>query len=240
MLSRKLLTASRRPNGAPATIYGVHATRGFALLQSQVSSAEMSIGPVYPDRVIWVVVPTMGAGGTGDSTTTSVTIAGQAATLQRRQSTSAALEGVAHIDPFGVSYWYLVDDGALGTTALIETFHAVTAQVHHGLVTFTTTKGALEEVGFYADIKSKALATPGSIPTSEGGWAFYCGIHQNALSGAGFTNPDFTNVITFDIGTNEWAVLGYVSPTDGTDLPVGPQAGANSSQNNLFSALAMR
>lgn len=233
MLSRKLLKAASRPQ-APAMIHGIHATRSFPLLRSQTASATMSIGPVYPDRVIWVVVPTMGSSSNGNSTTTSVTIAGQAATLQRRQAASN------HLDPFGVSYWYLVDDGALGTTALIETFHGFTQQIHHGIVTFTATKGALEEVGFYADIRLNALAVPGSLPTSVGGWAFYCGIHQNAPSGAGFTNPDFTNVISFDIGTDEWAVLGYVSPTNGSDLPVGPQIGAMSNQNNLLSALAMR
>lgn len=230
MIHRKLLTTATPTSKSGSTFYGIHDTRGFPLLQAQTTSATLSLGPIMSDRVIWVVVPTMGAGSTGDSTTTSVSIAGQAATLQARQSASG------HTDPLGVSYWFLIDNGVLGTSATIEAFHGISNQVHSGLAVFSTSKGALEQTGFYADIKSKSLATSGSVSTQTGGWAFYCAIAQNASTG---TNAIFGNTQSFDIGTNEWCTIGYVSPTDGTPLAVGPQPNALSTQNNLLSALSM-
>mgnify|MGYP001100257391 FL=1 len=234
MLTRKLLPAARRIRGSSAMIYGIHETVGFRLHNAQRCSATLSLGPVYSDRVIWVVVPTMGSSTGGNSTTSSVTIAGQAATLQRQLANAG---GGVNNDPFGVSYWSLIDNGSLGTSALIEAYFGLSIQVHSGLATFSATKGLGEEVGFYADTTFKTLALPGSIPTSLDGWAFYCAITQNGSAG---TNPDVDQVQSFDIGTNEWCTVGYASPTDGTDLPVGPQPNASTTQNNLLSALSMR
>ena len=234
MLSRKLLPAAKGRRGSSAMIYGIHETVGFRLHNSQRVTATLSLGPVYSDRVIWVVVPTMGSSTGGNSTTSSVTIAGQAATLQRQLVDAG---GGVNNDPFGVSYWSLIDNGSLGTSAVIEAYFGLSIQVHSGLATFTSSQGLGEEVGFYADTTFKALALPGSIPTSPDGWAFYCAITQNGTAG---TNPALDHVQSFDIGTNEWCTIGYVSPTDGTDLPVGPQPNASTTQNNLLSALSMR
>lgn len=234
MLSRRLLSATKGMHASPAMVYGIHETAGFRLHNSQRCSVTLSLGPVYSDRVIWVVVPTMGSSTGGNSTTSSLTIAGQAATLQRQLVNAG---GGVNNDPFGVSYWSLIDNGSLGTSAVVEAYFGLSIQVHSGLATFTTTKGLGEDIGFYADTTFKALALPGNIPTSPDGWAFYCAIAQNGTTG---TNPDFDHVQSFDIGTNEWCTLGYVSPTDGTDLPVGPQPNAATTQNNLLSALSMR
>lgn len=229
MRSRSLLACATKLTPPAVTFYGIQSRLAKPQISAPTASASLSLGPAYPDRVIWVALPTMGAGGSGNSTALALTVSGQPANLQSQATASG------HSNPFGISYWSLTDDGALGTSATLQASF-ITDQVHMGFVVFTTARGALDQVDFYADIQSKDLATNGTLTTVAGGWAFYCAISQNATGGL---NPSYPNGHSFDIGSNEWCTIGYVAPTTGQTLPVGPQPNAATGQNNLLSALSM-
>jgi len=190
-------------------------------------STTATLNSGYADRQIWVVVPTMSLTNGGTTGATSATIGGNAMTLHRRVDQSTNTNSV------GIAWFKYTDNGALGTSASVVVSFGYT-QIHSGVIVFDSTEATFE-TDFYG-VEGAGNLADGAISTSSSGWAAYCSITQNGSSG---TQNDFGNILSFDVGSNEWVVFGYNSPASGGSQTIVDDPTGFATSRNAFCGLAM-
>jgi len=223
-----MMAASGAETGLTTTVIGsVSYNIRFLSHSSTQVSTTATLNSGYADRQIWVVVPTMSITGGGTSGATSATIGGNAMTLHRRVDQRAVTNSV------GIAWFKYTDNGSLGTSASVVVNFAYN-QVHSGMIVFDSTEATVE-TDFYGVAGAGDLAD-GAISTSASGWAAYCSITQNGSAG---TQNDFGNILSFDVGTNEWVVFGYNSPASGGSQTIVDDPTGFTTFQNAFCGLAM-
>jgi len=203
-----------------------HYQAGASHNSTQISTTA-TLNPGYTGRQIWVVVPTMSITGGGTTGATSATIGGNAMTLHRRVDQSTNTNSV------GIAWFKYTDNGALGTSASVVVSFGYN-QIHSGVIVFDSTEATVE-TDFYG-VEGAGNLADGAISTSLSGWAAYCSITQNGSAG---TQNDFGNILSFDVGSNEWVVFGYNSPASGGSQTIVDDPTGFAASRNAFCGLAM-
>lgn len=215
------------PFEGASSIGSVSHNQAFTSHSSTQISTTATLNSGYTDRQIWVVVPTMSITGGGTTGATSATIGGNAMTLHRRVNQTSNTNSV------GIAWFKYTDNGALGTSASVVVNFGYN-QVHSGLIVFDSTEATVE-TDFYG-VEGAGNLADGAISTSSSGWSAYCSITQNGSSG---TQNDFGNILSFDVGTNEWVVFGYNSPASGGSQTIIDDPTGFAASRNAFCGLAM-
>lgn len=209
-------------------IYGQTDNKAFPGHSSTSISATANLGTAYGDREIWIAITTMNSGSTAGSAVSSVTVGGNAASIEYEHVAGSYTNSIC------VAFARYVDNGALGASATIAVTFA-NSRVHSGFVVYSSnaTRTTIDTYG--ANASGGATPTAGSIATTTSGWAIYAGMKQNSTSA---TVNYFNNDFSFDAGSNEWMTVGYVSQTDGSSLTVENMTGTTTGATS-FAAISV-
>lgn len=209
-------------------IYGQTDNKAFPVHSSTSISATANLGTAYGDREIWIAITTMNSGSTAGSAVSSVTVGGNAASIEYEHVAGSYTNSIC------VAFARYIDNGALGASATIAVTFA-NSRVHSGFVVYSSnaTRTIIGTHG--ADASAGGTPTAGSIATTTSGWAIYAGMKQNSTSA---TVNYFNNDFSFDAGSNEWMTVGYVSQTDGSSLTVENMTGTTTGATS-FAAISV-
>lgn len=203
-------------------IYAVRDTRIFASHNSTNVSDTMNLDS-NNNREIWLGLISIAA--SNDGSTPSVTIGGNSMT---------AVESV-FVGDTSIFFFRYEDNGALGSSATIETTYSSYSPVHTGYIVYTS-QPTTTTVDTYSSGVAGATPNSGTLNTSSSGWSFYIATAQNSV--AANSIPNFGNQGFFDYGSNENLAYGFNSPASGLAVNVEFANFTEANEDNLMIAIS--